>query len=87
MRGVIRQENSVPDKAIKNAIDVYLKARHELLELGRAHPERIGGNDNIVGRIGEFIALHFLERQGRRPMRLLGGANRSFDLVDGDAQI
>jgi hypothetical protein len=77
----------VPDIEIQAAIDAYLRARHELLTLGRLHPERIGGNDNIIGRIGEFIALRFLERGGRRPVRVLGGANPGFDLTEGDAQI
>ena len=77
----------MPDAAIQAAIDAYLRARHALLELGRAHPGRIGGNDNIIGRIGEFIALRFLERLGRNPVRVLGGANPGYDLTEGEEQI
>jgi len=77
----------VPDSKIKIAIDAYLKARHDLLELGRAHPGRIGGNDNIIGRIGEFLALRFLESCGRSPKRMPNGANPGYDLVEGDARI
>ena len=51
----------MPRAEIQSAIERYLQARHELLDLGRKHPGLIGGNDNILGRIGEFIALRFLQ--------------------------
>lgn len=77
----------MPDSTIKTAVDAYLKARHELLELGRMYPHRIGGNDNIIGRIGEFIALRFLEKSGRRPEKVLSSSNPGFDLTEGTARI
>src|SRR5687768_5356675 len=74
------------DAAIQVAIDKYLQARHELLVLGRTHPTRIGGNDNIIGRIGEFIALRFLESIGQRPVKVLSSSNPGFDLIEGGVQ-
>lgn len=52
-----------------------LNARHELLEPGRSYPERIGGNDNIIERIGEFIALRFFDRAGRQLVKARGRAS------------
>lgn len=74
------------DTQIRAAIDKYLQARHELLLLGEVHPSRIGGNDNIIGRIGEFIALRFLERLGQNPVRVEGSSNPGFDLIEGTIQ-
>ena len=71
------------DLEIKVAIDDYLRARHEILEMGRKYPNRIGGNDNIVGRIGEFIALRFLESQGQHPKKAEGSSNPGYDLFEG----
>ena len=76
----------MPDVQIQVAIDRYLQARHELLLLGKSHPHRIGGNDNIIGRIGEFIALRFLESLGQKPMKMEGSSNQGYDFIDGDVQ-
>jgi hypothetical protein len=70
------------DAKIQTAIERYLLARHDLLQLGRVHPGRIGGNDNIIGRIGEFIALRFLEGLGQQPTKVLGSSNQGYDLVE-----
>lgn len=72
------------DTKIQAAIEKYLQARHEILELGREHPGRIGGNDNIIGRIGEFIALRFLERLCQRPVKVLSSSNPGYDLIEED---
>ena len=72
------------DQTIQDVIDKYLFARHELLVLGRAHPTRIGGNDNIIGRIGEFIGLRFLESLGQHPLKILHKSNCGFDLIEGE---
>lgn len=71
------------DSQIQTAIDAYLRSRHELLELSKQYPGRIGGNDNIIGRIGEFIALRFLESRGQSSVKVEGRANPGFDLVEG----
>lgn len=39
---------------IKKCISDYISARKKLLEIGNLYPELIGGNDNVIGRIGEF---------------------------------
>lgn len=72
------------DDEIQSVIESYLQARKRLLELGREVPERIGGNDNIIGRIGEFIGLRFLESLGHRPQKAEGASNPGYDLIEGD---
>ncbi|MBZ4042668.1 hypothetical protein [Flavobacterium hibisci] len=59
----------------------YLSARREFLSAIREdHPE-LGGNDNIVGRIGEFVALQFLENSNRRVQKCKSATNKGFDIV------
>jgi hypothetical protein len=72
------------DTKIQADIEKYLQARHEILKLGQEHPDRIGGNDNVIGRIGEFIALRFLEGLGQRPVKVLSSSNPGYDLIEGD---
>lgn len=48
---------------LKNVARNYLDARHQFIEDARYHPE-LSGNDNIIGRIGEMIAVEFLFRTG-----------------------
>lgn len=43
----------------------YLEARHQFLTNSAAYPE-LAGNDNIMGRIGEMVAVQFLRSQGRK---------------------
>lgn len=72
------------DAEIQDVIEGYLQARQRILELGREVPERIGGNDNIIGRIGEFIGLRFLESLGQQPIKVKGSANPGYDLYDSE---
>ncbi|WP_302140986.1 hypothetical protein [Halomonas alkalicola] len=72
------------DDEVKQAIEAYLQARKRILALGREVPGRIGGNDNIIGRIGEFIGLRFLESLGQQPQKVDGVANPGFDLHEGE---
>lgn len=59
----------------------YLSARQEFLSAIREdHPE-LGGNDNIVGRIGEFIALQFLNDNNRDVTKCKSATNKGYDLV------
>lgn len=58
----------------------YLSARREFLSTIREdHPE-LGGNDNIVGRIGEFVALQFLRRSNREVTKCKNATNKGFDI-------
>lgn len=75
------------DQEIQEAIEHYLQARARLLALGERYPERFGGNDNIIGRIGEFVALRFLERQGYKPRKAQGKSNPGYDLLEGERRI
>jgi hypothetical protein len=72
------------DADIQRSINKYLQARHELIELARKHPGRIGGNDNIIGRIGEFIGLRFLESLGQKPVKVNGSSNTGYDLSENE---
>ncbi|WP_444935240.1 hypothetical protein ACJJIW_11720 [Microbulbifer sp. JMSA004] len=74
------------DIEIQEGIEEYLKARKNVLALGRKYPDRIGGNDNIIGRIGEFIALRFLESIGQNPQMVEHSSNPGFDLLEGETQ-
>jgi hypothetical protein len=47
------------DKEIQTAILDYLNSRKKILDIGNKYPDLIGGNDNIIGRIGEYIDIRF----------------------------
>ncbi|EWH03239.1 hypothetical protein [Halomonas sp. BC04] len=74
------------DEEVQAAIENYLQARKRILTLGREVPERFGGNDNIIGRIGEFIGLRFLESLGQRPEKVPGTSNPGYDLEEGSCR-
>jgi len=57
-------DKPLKNRKIEDAINKYLTARNKIIELGERYPEEIGGNDNIIGRIGEYIGLQFLRRIG-----------------------
>lgn len=72
--------NAVHD-TIQKAIRRYLKARRELINLGVQHHELIGGNDNMIGRIGEYIAIRFLETvKKQQPIKVEPSNNPGYDL-------
>ena len=50
---------------LKALAQEYLQARHQFLTKSAAYPE-LAGNDNIIGRIGEMVAVQFLRSQGRK---------------------
>ncbi len=75
--------NEKVDLLVKAAIWKYLEARKNLLEIGEEYSQRIGGNDNLIGRIGEFIALRFLESLGQNPRKMKLTTNPGYDLRDG----
>lgn len=59
----------------------YLLARQKFLSaIRRDHPE-LGGNDNIVGRIGEFIALQFLINNNRNVRKCESASNKGYDII------
>ena len=50
---------------IKRVIENYLQARRAFFELEKKYLNELSGNDNIIGRIGEYIAIKYLEGEGR----------------------
>ncbi|WP_105618575.1 hypothetical protein [Vallitalea okinawensis] len=67
---------------IENAITSYITARRNIIEVGNKYPSLFSGNDNIIGRIGEFYALMFLLDYGQQPSKILNASNPGFDLID-----
>ena len=49
---------------LKHVAREYLQARHDFLTKSAAYPE-LAGNDNLMGRIGEMVAVQFLRLHGR----------------------
>lgn len=76
------------DDEIKDAIRSYLKARRELFAVAEKYPEELRGNDNVIGQIGEYLAIQFLrEEKGRTPIKTRNLSQKGFDLEDGPVQI
>lgn len=69
------------------AVKRYLNARREFFSVAARNPEELGGNDNIVGRIGEYLALTYLRSVGRHPKKVASRSQQGHDLIEGDAQI
>lgn len=59
------QSNKSDYTQLKAVAREYLEARHQFLTRAKSHPE-LAGNDNIMGRIGEMVAVQFLRSQGRK---------------------
>ncbi len=75
------------DKKLKQYAVDYLLARHKFLAETEKE-ELLSGNDNIVGRIGEFIAVSFLTRQGRQVKKNKNKVEKGYDLeTDDKAQV
>lgn len=56
----------------------YLIARKEFLDVAN-ETEELSGNDNIIGRIGEFIAYQFLS--DRNPRKNENISEKGFDII------
>ena len=76
-------EKKIAEKKIKKAILQYIKARKRVIALGNIY-SAINGNDSIVGRIGEYYAIKFLESINQQPEKILNSSNKGFDLQDGE---
>jgi hypothetical protein len=64
---------------LKHLAKDYLKARQHFLVQSAKHTE-LAGNDNIIGRIGEMIAIKYLESVGRKANKCLSKVNKGYDL-------
>jgi len=65
------------------AKEYFLARKRFLSAIHKDHPE-LGGNDNIVGRIGEFIALQFLADNKRVVQKCKSATNKGYDIVCSD---
>lgn len=63
----------------------YLYARHIFIAESSKF-EELTGNDNLIGRIGELIALEFLHRQGRLATKNKNLVEKGYDLLTTDNQ-
>ena len=54
--------------SLKHTAKKYLQARKEFLDIADKS-DILSGNDNLVGRIGEFIAYQYLLETNRKPIR------------------
>ncbi len=75
------------EKEIASAILDYLTARNKFLKVAKSYPSELMGNDNLVGRIGEFLALQYLRAKGRRPIKSKSKTQKGFDLMAGKTRI
>lgn len=64
----------------------YLYARHIFISESSKF-EELKGNDNLIGRIGELIALEFLHRQGRTATKNKNLVEKGYDLLTSDNQM
>jgi hypothetical protein len=68
-------------EVLEKAIIRYLKARKELLSIAASYPDHFSGNDNIIGRIGEYIAIKFLSENNEYPSKPEFSNNKGYDLI------
>ena len=67
---------------IRKVIHKYLHARRRLFELEEEYPNELSGNDNIIGRIGEYIAIRYLESKKRTAIKNINKSQKGYDLLD-----
>jgi hypothetical protein len=68
------------EEKLKKLARDYLVARKKFRDVADNIPE-LAGNDNIIGRIGEFIAMQFLEhRLDRKPIRNKNMVQSGYDI-------
>ncbi len=67
-------------KKLKDLAIDYLAARHKFLKSSNEF-EELSGNDNIVGRIGELIAIQYLRDQGRIVKKNSNPVQKGYDLI------
>lgn len=72
------------DKMKSLAVD-YLKARETFIKRSKDFRE-LDGNDNIIGRIGEYIAMKYLSNSGRAVTKCSSKVNKGFDLRCGEEE-
>jgi hypothetical protein len=63
----------------------YLTARSLFINESSKYIE-LAGNDNLIGRIGELIALKFLNIQGRTAIKNANLVEKGYDILTSDSQ-
>jgi hypothetical protein len=76
------------EKKLKKIARDYLFARKKFRDVADKIPE-LFGNDNIIGRIGEFIALQFLEHKLKRKQifRNAKMTEAGYDIIADDKKV
>ena len=65
---------------IDTVINQYIKARIKFYKMQGIHPDYLKGNDNVIGVIGEYYAMLYLEFQGRNPVKVENRNQKGYDL-------
>ncbi len=74
-------------REVERVITEYLAARNRFLSVAEQHPELLGGNDNIIGRIGEYLAISFLTKKDRKPKKVKSKSEKGHDLLVGTTKV
>lgn len=69
------------DKIIEKVISDYLSARKTFLEVANKYPEELKGNDNIIGRIGEYRAIEYLRDSNMAPRKVVSKSQQGYDII------
>lgn len=72
---------------VELVIAEYLAARNRFLSLAARRPDLLAGNDNIVGRIGEYLAISFLTKKGRSTTKVESRSEKGHDLLIGRIKV
>jgi len=68
-------------KTILRAIRSYLTGRKYFLTVAQRYAEDLKGNDNIIGRIGEYIAINYLRRKKMTPKKVRSKSQQGYDII------
>ncbi len=68
---------------IAAAFRAYIAARRNLFALAEEYHQELGGNDNIIGRLGEYIAIKYLGVRFKEKARCKSQAGHDVICVDG----
>ena len=72
---------------IDEAISQYLSVRLRFFEVAAKYPNYLAGNDNVIGRIGEYLGMIYLESQGRKVQKVSSPTEKGHDLKEGSVRI
>lgn len=73
--------NEFKETEIRETIKNYLSARKHFLEVARKYPAELKGNDNIIGRIGEYLAMKYLRHKKLVPKKVESNSQQGYDII------